>query len=222
MKIISLISVVAWFIWKTRCDAIFRNTKPNFFVIVGKTFAHVQDYITSRLDLLGQRLILNNFNSFDGHFLFIHASFNQGTKVSTTGFFISKSDYNIPLAGCYSQPSDPNSMHTLLALKVALHATIAHRITIQHIFIEDLTTVNNIVNPDPILTRIYPKLISSIQNLLSMHGHPHLHAILRSWMVPAKKLSILGFNYSTLNLFLFGQELPYWVMKSFNESSFVF
>lgn len=41
LYIISAISATAWFIWKSRCDAIFRNVNPNFPVIVLKALAHV-------------------------------------------------------------------------------------------------------------------------------------------------------------------------------------
>lgn len=86
--IISVITATTWFIWKSRCDAIFRNLSPNFSAIICRALAHVQDHSIGGKDLLGQRLFLNNFSSTDGQFLFYHMRINHKTQVRMIGFFI--------------------------------------------------------------------------------------------------------------------------------------
>lgn len=86
--IISIITATTWFIWKSRCDAIFRNLSPNFSAIICRALAHVQDHSIGGKDLLGQRLFLNNFSSTDGQFLFYHMRINHKTQVRMIGFFI--------------------------------------------------------------------------------------------------------------------------------------
>lgn len=207
---------------KSHCDAIFRNANPNYPAIVCRAFAHVQEFINCRSDLLGQRLVLNNFTSADGQFLFIHTCFNQSNKVSAFGFFITKPNYTVSIVGCCSQPFNNFPLNNLLALKIALHVALDNHITIQHIFNEDISTTRIITNPDPTLYWNYNNLIHNIQSLLNMHGQPKIHVILGSWMAPVSKVVVLGFNHSSLNLFLFGCNLLYWIMKSFNDFGYVF
>lgn len=146
MYIISVITTTAWFIWKSRCDAIFRNVNPNYPVIAHRALAHVQDHFNYDKRHLGQRLILNNFSNADGQFLFNHTCFNQCTKVSAIGFFFSKSNYTVSIAGYYSQPSTDISPNNLLVLETALLVALDNSITIHHIFNQNISTGELITN----------------------------------------------------------------------------
>lgn len=48
--IISVIAAGAWFIWKTCCDAIFKNTLPNYPAIICRTLAHTNEFSQINMD----------------------------------------------------------------------------------------------------------------------------------------------------------------------------
>lgn len=222
MNIISIIAAIAWFLWKAQCDAIFRNVPPNFPVMVSIAIAHVQEHINANRDLLGRRLILNNFSSADGLLLFSHASFSQNTQVRSIGFFLSNSNGIVFFSGCSSQPMDSTSSDDLFALEVALQVALETHHRVQHIFLDNHTACICINSPEPTTSWRYNHQLSKLRALLELHEGPRIHSIPRSWMSPASKLATLGYNYSNLNLFLVSRELPHWLMKSFVNSGFAF
>ncbi|XP_039134680.1 uncharacterized protein LOC120272029 [Dioscorea cayenensis subsp. rotundata] len=70
----SIIATTAWFLWKSLCDAIFRNANINIPAAVCRALAHVQEHTNCIHGFLGQKLILNNFFESDELFLFTHAA----------------------------------------------------------------------------------------------------------------------------------------------------
>lgn len=221
-RTISIIDSTAWFLWKTRCDVIFHNANINIPASVCKAIAHVQEHINCNSGLLGQKLILNNFSCCDELFLFAHISTNASTKVCSVGFFLSNANYSIILARCVALALDDHSRDDLFALEIALRATIQCHSPVKHIFVDIYSTIHALQVSDDVLNRRYSSQLTSIRSLLNAHGSPSVYCIPGTWMAPAISLATLGFNYSTLNLFLFGRDLPRWIMKRFIDSGFIF
>ncbi|XP_039115766.1 uncharacterized protein LOC120251270 [Dioscorea cayenensis subsp. rotundata] len=219
---VSVIAATAWFLWKSRCDIIFRNANLNPPTLVCKAISHVQDHFECRKNLLGSRLILNNFTLDDELFLFVYASTNLCSMVSFVGFFVSNAQFIVSLAGCFSQVLDDNTPVSLLALRVALQVMLDSRLPVKNIFVDDSAPIAVISNPDPVITWRFRPLIDLIKSLLNFLGSPVIHIIPDSWMMPAASLATLGFNDPALNLFLFGRDLPHWLMRCFHDSGFIF
>lgn len=74
----ALIALTAWNVWKARCDAIFRDTKPNFVHIAHKAIsqANVMNYVGNSVCW---KILINNFCNLDGHFLFAASVWNVST-----------------------------------------------------------------------------------------------------------------------------------------------
>lgn len=212
----------AWFIWKSRCDAIFNNSPPNFSAIVNRSIAHAREHSKSNRCLLGKRLILYNFSGADDHFLFTHAILNESRRVRAIGFFLSSANLLVSFAGCLSQPADDNSSEALLALDVALQFALDFQLPVKHIFSAYHTDLAMLKRPDHVIAWRLHSQISNIRFLLAMTGNAHIHEIPHSWMAPATLFASYGLVHQSLNLFLFGKDLPYWIMKSFFEFGFVF
>lgn len=100
MRIKIIIAYAAWFLWKARCDAIFRNSRPNFIFIAHKALSYANQSSFAYGNYNCRHLILSNFVSSDGLFLFIATSWNDQTQVGFGGFFISSFNYVIVFAGC--------------------------------------------------------------------------------------------------------------------------
>lgn len=148
---LTVIVAGAWFIWKSRCDAIFNNSPPNFSAIVNRSIAHAREHSKSNRCLLGKRLILYNFSGADDHFLFTHAILNESRQVRAIGFFLSSANLLVSFAGCLSQPADDNSSDALLALDVALQFALDFQLPVKHIFSAYHTDLAMLKRPDHVI-----------------------------------------------------------------------
>ncbi|XP_039130894.1 uncharacterized protein LOC120267295 [Dioscorea cayenensis subsp. rotundata] len=207
----SVIAASAWLIWKSRCDVIFRDAHLNIPVIVCRALSHVQEHIAGRRCLAGQKLIMHNFSCADELFLFSHSSSIPGSSVSSAGFFLSNSNYVVNFAGCCSIVKSDSVLDEIYAFAVALQSVMDNHLTIKHIFVNTYETLN-----------ILSHQIAHIRSLLDDLDSPTIHCISKSWMLPAVNLATHGVNSSDINLFLFGRDLPRWIMLSFSNSGFQF
>ncbi|XP_039136961.1 uncharacterized protein LOC120274484 [Dioscorea cayenensis subsp. rotundata] len=222
VRSLAFISAGAWFIWIARCNAIFKNIRPNLSIIASRTSAHVQDFFCSNLEPYGRKLILCNFSSADGPFIFTHAISRLEIQVRTIGFFISNANYKVILAGRWSQPLDDNSSDAILAIEAALQTTLQLQIPVKHIFSCHHSDLNFIRETNHSLAWRFRPQLSNLNFLMDMSSHPRIHVIPSSWMRPAISLAGFGLRRQNLNLYLVGRELPYWIMRSFLELGFSF
>lgn len=217
----SIIAATAWLIWKSRCDVIFRNASINIPVIACRALSHVQDFCASNRCLLGQKLILNNFTCADELFLFSHSSSNPDTSVCSAGFFLSNSNYVVHLAGYCPISRNDSSLDEFSALFAALQSVLVNRLNIKHIFVNTSTIPSILCRPNPVTMWRFCSQLANIRSLLTALGSPSIHCIPLTWMTPAINLAAHGINSSDENLFLFGRDLPHWIMKSFLDSGFI-
>lgn len=222
MHIIAFIAASAWFIWLCRCDTIFRNTSPWFSFIVPRAAAHVEEFSRCNSNLWGRKLLLCNFSSSDNNFLFTHATSNQHRQVSSAGFFFTNVNYEVSLAGCSSRRSSEFSSDTLFAVEAALNAAMELNKPVKHIFC-DLQDIIHLLNcTDHVTSWRFDDQINNLKFLLDSWGNPLIHVIPSSWGSPAVGLAMHGLTHHHPNLFLFGKDLPFWIMKSFINFGFRF
>ncbi|XP_039129633.1 uncharacterized protein LOC120265741 isoform X2 [Dioscorea cayenensis subsp. rotundata] len=159
----------------------------------------LENILTATDASLAKKLILYNFSEADDHFLFTHAILNESRR-----------------------PADDNSSEALLALDVVLQFALDFQLPVKHIFSAYHTNLAMLQRPDHVIAWRLHSQISNIRSLLDMTGNAHIHEIPHSWMAPATLLASYGLVHQSLNLFLFGKDLPYWIMKSFFDFGFVF
>lgn len=150
--IASLIATNAWFLWKSRCNVIFRNANVNIPTAVCRALAHVQEHTSCSKGLLGQKLILNNFSGADELFLFSHVNTNQSTKVRSIGFFISNANYVVAITGCFADAMDDSPLDDLFAIGVALQTALDKHLNVKHVFVNTPNSHIVLNNPDPVTT----------------------------------------------------------------------
>ena len=56
----SVTAAVVWFVWKARCDLIFKNRQPNYSWIARMAIAHIQEFSTASTGHLGKNFFLLN------------------------------------------------------------------------------------------------------------------------------------------------------------------
>lgn len=98
----SIIVGTAWYIWKSRCNMVFRNDKLDCWLLPSKSVAYVREYFYTSASQPGRNLILNNFTAHDSPFMIFAAKWNNELTNSGAGFYIFYSNAKILLAGCYS------------------------------------------------------------------------------------------------------------------------
>lgn len=136
LRVKSIIALSAWFLWNARCDAIFRDVKPNFHIIAHKAISRAKDIYCAGIASC-KKLIISNFYNLDGPFLFSTSVWNSINQVCKGGFFISSSNLSISIAGCHVFTVDAHSDAELSTLITALQLAINHHLRIQIIFVCD-------------------------------------------------------------------------------------
>ncbi|XP_039139601.1 uncharacterized protein LOC120276925 isoform X1 [Dioscorea cayenensis subsp. rotundata] len=214
--------IVIWYLWKARCDAIFKNLTPNFSCIAARAIAHVKDFLQEHSPQLGRRLLLNNFPHSNGLFLFYAHRWNDCSKIGKLGFFISNHDYVISCAGSCSFWAETNFEAGIKAINMAIQASIDKHFVIKRILHSnpDLSLgLKEGCNP---VTWRYALDFSDISLLLQVAGNPSVIDIPCSWNLPASALASSGNNNHLLCLYLSGRDLPRWIMKTFSKHGFIF
>lgn len=130
----SIIVAIAWFIWKNRCDVIFKQIVPNYFIIAAWAFAYVTEFSKVNAAQLGRKPLLNNFSNADGPFLFVSTLWNPDAEVSGFGYFIS--NYNMIITSTSYGPLIANTgiLAELQAILIILQATNQDQMLFHQIF----------------------------------------------------------------------------------------
>lgn len=76
-----IIALATWFLWKALCDAIFRNIRLNFSVIALQAINYANVNLCALRNPICRNLIISNFTSFDGLFLFSASSWSEMNQV---------------------------------------------------------------------------------------------------------------------------------------------
>ncbi|KAH7658926.1 hypothetical protein IHE45_17G121300 [Dioscorea alata] len=216
------IALAAWFLWKARCDAIFRNSRPNFAAIAHKTLSFANTNLCAFRNPLCRKLILSNYTSSDGLFLFSASSWNEATQVGSGGFFVSSFSYNIFLAGSLPISAETHAEAELITLAAALNSVINSHLQIRNLFVSKSSASAFTFSRDAACSwRLHPH-IDNVMRLLIEANSPQFNSIPLDWLHVAFKLAKYGHNLHALSLFHSGRELPLWLMKIFTNAGLVF
>ncbi|XP_039125466.1 uncharacterized protein LOC120261592 [Dioscorea cayenensis subsp. rotundata] len=217
----AVIASASWFLWKNRCDKIFRGYSVSSLVIVARAFSHAKEFSFAHADKLGSRLILNNFSFRDGLFLFVASQWNEASEVGNVGFFCVSSNLSVMLAGAGPIQARSAEDADLLAICTAIQASVDAGLSLTHCFITGPGS-SRIISQSYTLDCRIQSWINSFNFILQGANRPSIHLIPKSWASPAYKLASLASSLHMLSLFFQGRELPRWVMKDFSREGFIF
>lgn len=131
----SIATATAWYIWKARCNAIFKNEVHDFNSIPRKAYALAQEYSAASNPQRGKNLILADFSYAEGPFLFSATFCSRDMLMGGAGFYIVGSNYVISLAGCCPIANSSELDTKIKALLLSLQCVALQGINLQHIFI---------------------------------------------------------------------------------------
>lgn len=114
------------------------------------------------------------------------------------------------------------SLDALLAVEVALQTALDLHILVRHILCDHAETNHFLHCPDHVTSWRFEAQVHNLKFLLDMSGQPQIHIIPPFGGSPAVNLASYGVLHQHLNLFLFGKDLPFWIMKSFSSFGFNF
>ncbi|XP_039120733.1 uncharacterized protein LOC120257304 [Dioscorea cayenensis subsp. rotundata] len=80
----SVIAVIARYIWKARCNKIFKNENLDCRSLASKAVAHTREYYYSSNSQQGRNLILHNFTALDSPFMVFSAFWNCSYRFSAS------------------------------------------------------------------------------------------------------------------------------------------
>ncbi|XP_039138794.1 uncharacterized protein LOC120276131 [Dioscorea cayenensis subsp. rotundata] len=202
----SVIAVVSWFIWKSRCNLIFRNETPDLNSIPIRAISHVREYSLSSSTQLGKQLIFTNFTLTDNPFLFVSS--------------VGSSEKGVFGAGCCCNSAESVLEAEALSLLSALGSMFASNSQINTILIASVELLSIIKSGDSQYGWRFSPLIASITDFLLCLGLPQLHLVPKDWLSIANSLALHGVNSHAFTLYHQGRDLPYWLMKQFIRSGF--
>lgn len=208
IKAISAATV--WFIWKAKCNYIFRNELPNYNTIASKAIGHAKEFSSYAKPQLGKSLIISNFFTSDGPLIFTSVVWHEEHFDGDTGFFISNSNLSIFLAGCSYILTISRMDAEANALIVALNNICNNNVSVQHIFISYSKLLAAIK-----IGWCFNHWITTIRNLIISTGNPRIHVIPRCRIGAAYKFAMHGSNLHITPLFHQDRDFIRWIMKFF-------
>lgn len=116
-----VIASTAWFIWKTRCNRLFRNEPLNCHKTSRLAIRHIREYLCTFSLNMGENFILNSFSITDIPFIFSASVWNSTSNSVGVGFIIVNSSLVFLGAGCCSLFADIKVKDEAKSLSFALN-----------------------------------------------------------------------------------------------------
>lgn len=129
-----MIAAGIWFIWKARCDFIFKNKRPCFVRIARMAVDHAQEFSRASCSPCGKSFFIINKPDPDFHCIYSFANYSAGSGMGGAGFSLVDSYAHVSLAGNRYKRSDSCLEMELFALSSALLAARSRGFNIQKIF----------------------------------------------------------------------------------------
>lgn len=218
-----VIASTTWFIWKARCNRIFRNEPLNCLTVYKSAIGHVREYSSISSIQIGKHFIQFNFSISDTPIIFVTANWNQATSTAGIGFLAVDTTPKFLRAGSCSVAVDSEVNAEAKALIITLKILLDWHFHPRHILFNDAVLIEAIKRGHPLVAWRLSHGINNIGCALSEMNNPCLHVISRNWNPPAICLATLRRNLHEINLFHHGRELPKWIMKTLHQNGiFVF
>ncbi|XP_039113706.1 uncharacterized protein LOC120249264 [Dioscorea cayenensis subsp. rotundata] len=216
----AVVVATGWLLWKARCNSIFKLEPPQFGLIARRAFALAQEYSYANGRNVGKNLILNNFISLDGPFLFTASFCSRDLELGGAGFLLVNSDYVVSLAGCGPVLINSETDAEIKALSLALQVAGLHGVRFRHIFLSCSALHSSLMTDGVVDDWLAAAVFSGLQSQLCEMDFPSIHVIPRDWNLCAARLASHNVSLHSLSLFFQGRDLPRWLMKVFLANGF--
>lgn len=96
----SVIEANVWFIWKARCNIIFKSEELDCQKVSLKATGHVREYFCASSICLRNNFIMNNYTFADSPILMIAYAFNAELSFAGLGFIVFDFNSKMLCSGC--------------------------------------------------------------------------------------------------------------------------
>lgn len=209
----SLIAATLWYIWKARCDSIFRNIILDPSQVARTAAAHSQDFKLNRADYNLIKYLVHN-GPRPGHLgVFSASAWNVATGKCGGGFILVDSDYKIVCAGFGPARLDSKVAMEAMALMAALRLINEDGGRCSHIFTSSMELWTALFSNEEVNLWRHSNCLDELCHLLGWLNWPRMELIHHAWNKAAAALAGKGINAVGLSLFHQGMEKPHWLMK---------
>ncbi|KAJ0988500.1 hypothetical protein J5N97_006856 [Dioscorea zingiberensis] len=218
----SIVAAVFWYIWKSRCDKIFKERRPDFSWIAKMAVEHVKDYSAVTADRMGKSFFLINRPAHGYVCIYSAACWDLNNGKGGAGICIVDSNACILLAGCCSMQANSKMDAGAKAVLIAMEWAYRENYNIKRLLVsctELWKTMNG--QDSEIEWRSHPSITNLRQSWLR-HEHLTMDFIPWKWNRMAGSLAGHGMNLVSISLFHRGMERPRWLMRKVEAAGFHF
>ncbi|KAJ0978384.1 hypothetical protein J5N97_013858 [Dioscorea zingiberensis] len=208
-----MVAAVTWYIWKARCDTIFKQRRPDFRWIADKAMEHVKDFYSATAERVGKSFYLLNRPPPGYVYIYNAACWDLVKGKGGAGFCIIDSNACVLLAGCCPMQICSKMDAGVKSVLTAISWAQRENFSIQGTLVS-CTEVWKAVNghDNEADWRLQPLIIELRQKLLNS-GQQRLDYIPWKWNKIAGSLAGHGINLVSISLFHRGMERPRWLMR---------
>lgn len=133
----SIIATTCWYIWKTRCDYIFKNKSPDYTIGARTVVGHVRDYSVSSAAQKGFQFFYANKPQAGHLHVYVAGNWRSNTGKAGLGFIMIDSNAMVKCVGINQQIVSLQAEATGAALIVALNWASSDTSCLRKIFTSD-------------------------------------------------------------------------------------
>lgn len=184
-----------------RCNYLFKNEVSNYNIISSKVVAHGKEFSSYAVPQPCKNLVISNFSTFDGLFIFITTVWHDENVEGGAGLFVSNSKLSILLMG-YSPILASSKMDAdANALEVAFNSISNNTLSVQHIFISFHELLATIIVGYCLNDWRSNHWVNTIHNLIILAGNPRINVIPKCRIGATSKLAMHGSSLHNTSLF---------------------
>lgn len=212
----SIIASRAWYNSKARCSCIFKSQAFEPSIISSKAIAHVMEFTSPLSCYHGKCLLLNNFVSSDGSFLFTAGILKGESIPRGLGFIVVNHNSFVLLARSCPTLAESDLIVEAKALLLALNIVTNQGTIIHHIFTASKDLCDVVYAGCGTHSWRNDDWVHNIIDILAQAGNPDMSFVPpRSQAVVAKKLAMLGSSLHDITLYHHRRDQPCWIFETF-------
>lgn len=214
----SVITATVWFIWKARCNKIFKGEDLNYLNVSTRAIGHAREFLFSSSCQLKNNSIINNFTIADSPILLVASICSAETTTAGLSFILSDSNSKVLCSGCCG--CSASSVVNAAAKALCFASQVRLNINVKTI----LSSNSELI--EAIKYRVWSEdwrlnyQLQVLKDHLAEKGSPSIHSIPMSWSKALSSLACFGLTHHEVSLFLCGRDLPRWLMKIFSSNGF--
>lgn len=213
----AFIATVAWIIWKSRCNLIFKNSQVNFNLVVSRAWSIFQDFNRTSLR---DSLIPQCYNNFIT--IFTDASWDANSASAGLGFIIVINMNRILLAGAKGTTTKSPFEAEIAAINLAFQTCAEHRWDPSRLCCDCPGIIQLLKNYNACVAWHVEDEYHKLKRHLSVFPNTNLENISRDVNEIADALATFGRLNPQLTRFFQGLDRPSWLENLCASFNFVF